>query len=114
MWQSDFFFSGNGSEESLTIVFVEMNLANLVYNVLVVKGDESEPPVTVCYLVVGQHCLFDLAELLEVSLDVLQAGGGGQSANKDLAGSHHQLRVRLARHRHLRLNQFPVQLEKEF
>ena len=87
-----------------------MYLANLVDNVLVIKCDESKSPVAVCYLVVGQHCLLDFAELLEVSFNVFQAGRGRQTPHEYFAGPHHQLRVGLAGHRHLWLHQLAVQL----
>ena len=48
-----------------------------------------------------KYFIFYLGELFEVSLDVLQAGGGGQSSNEDLLCSHHQFRVGLPRHGNL-------------
>jgi hypothetical protein len=59
-------------------------------------------PCRQSHLIVGEHGLLDCAELLEVGLDVLQAGGGGQAAHEYLLCPHHQLRVGLTRHRHLR------------
>ena len=53
------------------------------------------------HLVVCQHGLLDLGELLEVRLDVLEAGGGRESAHEDLLGPHHQLGVGLAGDGHL-------------
>ena len=74
-----------------------MYLANLVDNVLVIKCDESKSPVAVCYLVVGQHCLLDFAELLEVGLDILQTGSSAQATHKNLFGSHHKFWIGLPR-----------------
>ena len=47
---------------------MEVDLADLVHHVLVVKGDEAEAPVPVGDLVVGQHGLLHLRELLKVGL----------------------------------------------
>jgi len=87
-----------------------MNLTDLVHNVLVVHGDEPEASVSVGHPVNGQHGLLHLGELLEVCLDVLQTGGGGQSSDEDLLGSHHQLGVGLPGHGHLGLDQLAIQL----
>ena len=105
-----------------------MDLTDLVHHILVVEGDEAKASVSVSHLVIGQHGLLDLGELLEIVLDILQAGGGRQSADKDLLGSHHQIGIGLARnsnlkntgykycinsdisHSYLGLNQFSIQL----
>jgi hypothetical protein len=58
-------------------------------------------PCRQSHLIVGEHGLLDCAELLEVCLDVLQAGGGGQSAHEYFLCPHHQLGVGLTRHGHL-------------
>jgi len=93
-----------------SIDLVEVDLTDLVNNILIVEGDESEAPVSVGHLVVGQHRLLDHGKLFEVGFDILQAGGGRQASNKDLLGSHHQLGVRLAGNSNLWLNQFSIQL----
>ena len=55
---------------------MEMDLADLVYNILIVKGDKSKPPMPVGHFVVREHALLHFAELLEVRLDVLQTSCG--------------------------------------
>ena len=47
---------------------MEVDLADLVHHILVVEGDEAEASVPVGHLVVGQHRLLHLGELLKVSL----------------------------------------------
>ena len=98
---------------------MEVDLADLVHHILVVEGDEAEAPVPVGDLVVGQHGLLHLRELLKVGLNskrsatvrllevfsrylnVLETSCGRQTSNKDLLGSHHQLWVCLARYSNL-------------
>ena len=75
---------------------MEVYLADLVHYVLVVKGDETEAPVSVSHLVVSEHALLHFAELLEVRLNILQTSCCGQSSNKNLLGPHHQLGVGLS------------------
>ena len=98
------------SNYDLTIYFVKVDLAYLVHHVLVVKSDESESPVSVGDLVVSQHGLLDLAELLKIGLDVLKAGRRGQSAHEDLPGPHYQLGIGLPGHRNFRLHKLSIQL----
>ena len=89
---------------------MEMNLTDLVNYILVVEGDKSKAPMSVSNLVVGQHGLLHLGELFKVSLDVLEAGGGRQTSNKDLLCPHDQLGIGFPRNCDLGLNQLPVQL----
>ena len=66
--------------------------------------------MSICDLVVGQHGLPDLGELLKVGLDVLQAGRGRQTADKDLFRAHDQLRVGLSGDGNLRFDDFSIKL----
>ena len=90
---------------------MEVNLTDLVNYILIVEGDEAKAPVPVGHLVVGEHALFHFTELLEVRLDVLQAGGGRQSSNKNLLSPHYKLGVRLARNSHLEQTKFNFKAE---
>ena len=95
---------------TITINFMEMNLTDLVNNILVVKGDESKASMPVGDLVVGQHRLLHLGELLKIRLDILETGGGRQSSNKYLLCPHHQLGVGFPRNCDFGFNQLAVQL----
>ena len=94
----------------LTVYLMEVNLADLVHHVLVVKGNKAEPPVSVGHLVVREHALLHFAELLEVRLDILQTRCCRQSSDKDLLGSHYQLRVRLSGNSDLKYQSSPYYL----
>ena len=104
----------------LTVDLVEVYLTDLVHHVLVVEGDKPEAAVSVSdlnidnediycsqfgslelHLVVCQHGLLDLGELLEVRLHVLETGGGREPAHEDLLSPHHQLGVGLTGDGHL-------------
>ena len=48
---------------------MEVDLADLIHHILVIEGDKAEAPVSVGHLVIGQHGLLNLGELLKVGLE---------------------------------------------
>ena len=45
---------------SFTVNLVEMDFAYLVHDLVALEGDETEAPMPIGHLVVGQHSVFDL------------------------------------------------------
>ena len=54
------------------------------------------------------HALQVLPELFEISLDIFEARGGGETPDKDLFSAHHHLGIGFAGNGDLGLNYLPV------